>query len=73
MDGLNYVANYAMLKYSYMIKDIQAVHERFEARAFGNQRELEDQALSLWKKGEKIAARRLLTVYAGEYAADVLR
>jgi len=71
--AFNYVANYAMLKYSYMIKDIQAVRDRFEARAFGNQRELEDQALSLWKKGEKHAARRLLTEYADEYAADVLR
>ncbi|MBU4582317.1 MAG: C69 family dipeptidase [Proteobacteria bacterium] len=71
--AFNYVANYAMLKYSYMIKDIQAVRDRFEARAFGKQRELEDQALSLWKKGEKTAARRLLTRYSDEYAADVLR
>ncbi len=71
--AFNYVANYAMLKYSYMIRDIQAVRDRFEARAFGNQRELEDQALSLWKKGERNASRRLLTEYSDEYAADVLR
>ena len=71
--AFNYVANYAMLKYSFMIKDIDAVRDRFEARAFGNQQELEDQAASLWKKGEKIAARRLLTEYSDAYAADVLR
>ncbi|MBN1829151.1 MAG: C69 family dipeptidase, partial [Deltaproteobacteria bacterium] len=71
--AFNYVANFAMLKYSYMIKDIQAVRDRFEASAFGKQQELEDQALSLWKNGEKNAARRLLTEYADELAADVLR
>ncbi len=71
--AFNYVANYAMLKYSYMIRDIQVVRDRFEARAFGNQREVEDQALALWKRGEKNAARRLLTEYADKNVADVLR
>jgi hypothetical protein len=62
-----------MLKYSFMIRDIHAVRDRFEARAFGKQQELEDEALSLWKKGERITARRLLTDYSDAYAADVLR
>lgn len=70
--AFNYVANYAMLKYSYMIKDIQAVRDRFEARAFGAQQGLEEQALALWKKGDKTSASKLLTKYSEENAAAVL-
>lgn len=71
--AFNYVANYAMLKYSYMIKDIQATRDGFEARAFGRQAELEDQALALWSKGDKEGARGRLTKYSEEYAANVLK
>ena len=32
----NYVANYVMLKYSYMIQDLTSLRDRFEADFFGN-------------------------------------
>ena len=71
--AFNYVANYAMLKYSYMIKDINAARNRFEAGAFGRQRALEEQAQTLWKKGDQAAARRFLTRYSEENADAVLK
>jgi hypothetical protein len=36
--AFKYVANYVMLKYSYMIKDIAGVHDGFEGRAFESRR-----------------------------------
>lgn len=71
--AFNYVANYAMLKYSYMIKDIHALRDRFEAGAFGGQGGLEKQAQDLWQRGEKNAARKLLTQYSADYTAEVLK
>ena len=70
--AFNFVANYAMLKYSYMIKDIQAVRDHFEAQAFGTQAGRESQALDLWKKGDEAGARALLTRYCDENAHAVL-
>ncbi|OQA25854.1 MAG: Dipeptidase A [Verrucomicrobia bacterium ADurb.Bin345] len=71
--AFNFVANYAMLKYSYMIKDIQTVRDRFEAQAFGTQSDREAKALELWKKGDEDGARALLTRYCDENANAVLR
>ncbi|HPC02929.1 MAG TPA: C69 family dipeptidase [Syntrophales bacterium] len=71
--AFNYVANYAMLKYSYMIQDIHAVRDRFEADAFGAQQELEARAAALWKAGDKEGARALLTRYSEDIAARVLK
>jgi dipeptidase len=71
--AFNYVANYVMLKYSYMIKDLQAVRDRFEAQAFGMQQEVENQAVDLWTRGDQDAARQLLTEYSEEMGASVLR
>jgi len=71
--AFNYVANYVMLKYSYMIKDLQAVRDRFEAQAYGMQQEVENQAVDLWKRGDKDGARQLLTKYSEEMTANVLR
>jgi dipeptidase len=71
--AFNYVANYAMLKYSYMIKDIAGMRDGFEARAFGKQKELEQQANDLWKKGDQKGARKLLTRYSAENTSAVLR
>ncbi|MFH1387215.1 MAG: C69 family dipeptidase [bacterium] len=70
--AFNFVANYAMLKYSYMIKDIQSVRDRFEAQAFGTQADRERQALALWKKGDESGARALLTSYCSKNAEAVL-
>jgi dipeptidase len=71
--AFNYVANYAMLKYSYMIKDIAGMRDGFEARAFGKQKELEQQANDLWMKGDQKGARKLLTGYSAENTSAVLR
>ncbi|MBU2550551.1 MAG: C69 family dipeptidase [Proteobacteria bacterium] len=70
--AFNYVANYAMLKYSFMIKDIRQLRDHFEAAAFGAQAELESKALDLWKKGDPGGALRLLTEHSDRMAADVL-
>lgn len=51
--AFNYVANYAMLKYSYMIQDIRAVRDRFEAAAFGRQQQVEAQALACCGRATK--------------------
>ena len=71
--AFNFVANYAMLKYSYMIKDIGAVRDRFEAQAFGTQAGRETEALDLWKKGDEAGTRALLTRYSDENANAVLK
>lgn len=60
----NFVANYAMLKYSYMITDIRTEQRRFESRAFGLQQGVEAKALALREKGDVRGARRVLTQYS---------
>lgn len=70
--AFNYVANYSMLKYSYMIKDIHEVRDRFESTAFGRQQGLEADALALWKKGDQKGARKMLTLYSDQNAKAVL-
>ena len=71
--AFNYVANYAMLKYSYMIKDIHALRDHFEMQAFGNQDEIENNAVELIKNGQKAEAAKLLTEYCDKNAGDVLK
>ena len=70
--AFNYVANYSMLKYSYMIKDIRAERDRFESSAFGKQQGLEANALALWNKGDRKGAREMLTRYSDQNAKAVL-
>jgi dipeptidase len=70
--AINYVANYATMKYSYMIKDIQEESQKFEAQFFGKQPELETEALTLWEKGDETGAKALLTTYSKTAASDVL-
>lgn len=71
--AFSFVANYAMLKYSYMIKDINALRKDFEAGAFGKQQATEKKAKALWDKGNQKGARRLLTRYSEEYTNTVLK
>ncbi len=71
--AFNYVANYSMLKYSFMIKDISAEQKHFESAAFLNQQDLEDKALKLWNSGNRMGARKLLTKYSDKNASDVLK
>ncbi|OEU71001.1 MAG: hypothetical protein BA864_09550 [Desulfuromonadales bacterium C00003093] len=71
--AFNYVANYAMLKYSYMIEDIRKVQNRFESDAFGKQKALESKAQALWEAGDRQGARKHLTQYAEENTSAVLK
>ena len=70
--AFNYVANYSMLKYSYMIQDIRAVRDRFESSAFGSQARVEGDALALWNTGDQQGARELLTRHSDQHAGAVL-
>ena len=70
--AFNYVANYAMLKYSYMIQDIRAVRDGFENSAFARQQVLEAKALTLWNTGNQKKARQMLTRYSDQNSDAVL-
>jgi dipeptidase len=71
--AFNYVANQAQLKYSFMIKDIQAMREKHESMFFGTQKAQEARALALWNKGDQKAARALLTKHSEQLTQDVLK
>lgn len=71
--AFNYVANYAMLKYSFMIQDIVKVREKYESAAFGETPALEDRALALWRKGDQKGTRKLLTKDADARAQSLLK
>jgi len=68
----NYVANYATLKYSYMIKDINALQQQFEGRYLAGQAEIEARAQALWQKNDEAGARALLTDYVATNANELL-
>lgn len=70
--AFNYTANYAMLKYQYLIKDIRARQSKFEQRAFEDQKKLEKEALDKWEQGRKKQARMMLTEYSDKNARKVL-
>ncbi len=70
--AFNYVANYAMLKYSYMYKDIQAAQQKYETQFFGAQPEVEARALELWEAGKQNEAKSLLNEHSQQIAANVL-
>lgn len=71
--AFNYVANYATIKYSYMIEDIEKRRGKLEAEAFGSQAAVEAEALALWENGDKAGARKLLTDKAESFAEEVLQ
>ncbi|MFP4657709.1 MAG: dipeptidase [Desulfonatronovibrionaceae bacterium] len=70
--AFNYVANYAMLKYQYMIEDIRKLGSEFEDRSFEETKQLEEKALRKWQHGDKNQAREMLTQYADRHAEEVL-
>ena len=70
--AFNYVANYAMIKYSYMIQDIHQLRDKFEAESFGTRKSLESEAMERWEKGDQRGARELLSDDSDEHAAEVL-
>ncbi|HQJ25470.1 MAG TPA: peptidase C69, partial [Bacillota bacterium] len=65
--AFNYVSNYANLKYSVMIKDIQAVRDPIEAEEFTMQPYIEKAALDLYAKDPELA-KDFLTQYTNSLA-----
>lgn len=68
--AFNFVSNFADLKYSYMIKDINDVQEELEGQFFNMQNSIEKQALKLYKK-DPMEARKFLTNYSNNAAMTV--
>jgi len=48
--AFNFVANYANLRWNYMIKDIQKVQKELEEKSFGNQKNLEAEMIKMSKE-----------------------
>ncbi|MBD3272931.1 hypothetical protein GF385_01085 [Candidatus Dependentiae bacterium] len=70
--AFNYVPNLADIKYSYMIKDIQAKQKKVEDREFEGQQKLEQKALELYKKSPD-QARNYLTKHCVDNAEKVVK
>ncbi len=68
----NFVANYANLRYSYMIKDIQKVQKEIEDLEFGLQPAIEHTAEYLLKTDKELAGK-YLTKYCVENAEMIVR
>ena len=68
----NFVANYACLKYSYMIQDIQQVQKKLEDKFFAFQPAVEKTALSLLEKDSTLAVQ-FLTDYSVSRGLEVVR
>jgi dipeptidase len=67
----NFVANFANLKYSYMIEDIQAVQQKFEADFFTLQPIVEKTALELYESDHELA-KRYLSDYSVTHAENLV-
>ncbi len=68
----NFVANYANLKYSYMIKDIQKVQGDLEGIAISSQPAVEKAAIELYNSDPDLM-ERYLTNYCNAHAEYVIR
>ena len=68
----NFVANYANLKYSYMIEDIRAVQRELEDRYFAMQPVIEKTAVELADADPELM-RSFLTQYSVGQAEEVIR
>lgn len=68
----NFVANFANLKYSYMIKDIQKVQRDLEETAIASQPAVEMAALDLCKSNPELMTR-YLTNYCYSHSESVIR
>ncbi|OPZ63728.1 MAG: Dipeptidase A [Firmicutes bacterium ADurb.Bin506] len=69
--AFNFVSNFADLKYSYMIKDIEAVRDPLEAEFFALQPAVEKAALALYQTNPE-AAKTFLTTYTNNQANRVV-
>ena len=68
----NFVANFANLKYSYMVKDIQQEQSRLEKIAFESQEVVEKAAVELHKTNPDMVVR-YLTTYWNAHAEYVIK
>ncbi len=69
--AFNFVSNWADLKYSYMIEDIKAVRDPFEAEFFALQPVIEKSAIELYKQNPALA-QSFLTTYTNSCATRVV-
>ncbi len=67
----NFVANYANLRYSYMIKDIKKVQQELEDIEFDLQPSIEIAAKDLLKRKPELVSK-FMTKYCGENATSVV-
>jgi dipeptidase len=70
--AFNFAANWAGLKYSYMIKDIQQKQDELEHAALEGLKQTDFQAFGLYKK-EPDKVRPLLTEYCETQANEVVK
>jgi len=61
--AIDFVDNLANLRFQDIAKDVRAVRDPFEAEMFNNQKAIEDEALTLYKKDPN-SAREYLTNYS---------
>lgn len=61
--AIDFVDNLANLRFQDIAKDVRAVRDPFEAEMFNNQKAIEDEALTLYKKNPN-SAREYLTNYS---------
>lgn len=61
--AIDFVDNLANLRFQDIANDVRAVRDPFEAEMFNNQKALEDEAMSLYKKDPKLA-QEYLTKYS---------
>jgi dipeptidase len=66
------VANWAGLKYSYIIKDIQQKQDEIEHAEIEGIKKMDEQALALYKQDPK-KAQQLLTTYCKTLANQVVK
>jgi len=70
--AFNFVANWAGLKYNYMIKDIQQKQDEIELAEINTIKEMDEKALALYKKDpQKVPS--LLTTYCETQANQVVQ
>ena len=70
--AFNFVANWAGLKYSYIIKDIQQKQDEIEHAEIEGIKKMDEQALALYKKDPE-KAQQLLTTYCETQANQVVK
>ncbi len=71
--AFNFVANYANLRWSYMIKDIQKVQKEIEDTEFELQPYIEKTALEIYKSGDKKLLTKFLTNYCVQNAENGIK